>query len=41
MRTNATQPVICALHLGSANLQYADRGKSSLILDENVEASDV
>ena len=27
-----TQPVICALHLAAARLQFADRGKSSIIL---------
>ena len=28
VRANATQPVICVLHLASAHVQYADRGKS-------------
>ena len=28
VRANANQPVICALHLASARLQFADRGKS-------------
>ena len=37
VRANATQPVICALHLASAHIQYADRGKSSIILTENAE----
>ena len=32
VRANASQPVICALHLASAYIQYADRGKSSIIL---------
>ena len=40
MRANATQPVICALHLASAYIQYADRGKSSIILTDNVEQLD-
>ena len=33
VRANANQPVICALHLASARIQFADRGKSSIILD--------
>jgi hypothetical protein len=32
VRANAREPVICALHLASAHIQYADRGKSSIIL---------
>ena len=36
-----TQPVIFALHLASAHIQYADRGKSSIIVDGDVEAADV
>jgi hypothetical protein len=35
VRANASQPVICALHLASAYIQYADRGKSSIILTDN------
>jgi DNA topoisomerase VI subunit B len=35
VRANAEEPVICALHLASAHLQYADRGKSSIILTDN------
>jgi hypothetical protein len=35
VRANAGQPVICALHLASAYVQYADRGKSSIILTDN------
>ena len=34
VRANANQPVICALHLASARIQFADRGKSSIILDD-------
>ena len=34
------QPVICALHLASAYIQYADRGKSSIILTDNAEQPD-
>jgi hypothetical protein len=41
VRANSTQPVICALHLASAHLQFADRGKSSIITTGDVEASDV
>ena len=40
-RANAGQPVIMALHLASAHIQYADRGKSSIIVDGDVEAADV
>lgn len=41
VRANANQPVIMALHLASAHIQYADRGKSSIIVDGDVEAADV
>ena len=41
VRANSTQPVICALHLASAHLQFADRGKSSIITTGDVEGSDV
>jgi hypothetical protein len=40
VRANATSPVICALHLASAYIQYADRGKSSIILTDNAEQPD-
>src|SRR5262249_7453176 len=40
VRANASQPVICALHLASAYVQYADRGKSSIILTDNASPSD-
>jgi len=40
VRTDASQPVICALHLASAYVQYADRGKSSIILTDNAEQPD-
>jgi DNA topoisomerase VI subunit B len=40
LRANANEPVICALHLASAHIQYADRGKSSIILTENAEQPD-
>jgi DNA topoisomerase VI subunit B len=41
VRANASQPVICALHLASAYIQYADRGKSSIILtDDAVQPDD-
>jgi hypothetical protein len=40
VRVNASQPVICALHLASARLQYADRGKSSIILADDAEQPD-
>ncbi len=41
VRANASQPVIMALHLASAHIQFADRGKSSIIVDGDVEAADV
>ena len=37
VRANSSAPVICALHLASAYIQYADRGKSSIILTDNAE----
>ena len=40
VRANVTSPVICALHLASAYIQYADRGKSSIILSDNAEQPD-
>jgi DNA topoisomerase VI subunit B len=40
VRANAREPVICALHLASAYIQYADRGKSSIILTEDAEQPD-
>jgi DNA topoisomerase VI subunit B len=40
VRANASQPVICALHLASAHIQYADRGKSSIILTDDASPSD-
>ena len=35
-----SQPVICALHLASAHIQYADRGKSSIILTDDARQPD-
>jgi DNA topoisomerase VI subunit B len=35
-----SRSVICALHLASAYIQYADRGKSSIILSDNAEQPD-
>ena len=40
VRANATAPVICGLHLASAYIQYADRGKSSIILTDDAEQPD-
>ena len=40
VRANAREPVICALHLACAHIQYADRGKSSIILTDNAEQPD-
>jgi hypothetical protein len=39
-RANAREPVIFALHLASAYIQYADRGKSSIILTDDAEQPD-
>jgi hypothetical protein len=40
VRANASQPVICALHLASARIQFADRGKSTIILTDDAEQPD-
>jgi hypothetical protein len=40
VRANAREPVICALHLASAYIQYADRGKSSIILTDDADQPD-
>jgi hypothetical protein len=40
VRANAREPVICALHLASAHIQYADRGKSSITLSDDAEQPD-
>ena len=40
VRANARQPVICALHMASARIQFAERGKSSIILTDDVEQPD-
>ncbi len=40
VRANASQPVICALHLAHARIQFADRGKSSIILNDDAEQPD-
>jgi DNA topoisomerase VI subunit B len=40
VRANTSQPVICALHLASARIQFADRGKSSIILTDDAEQFD-
>src|SRR5205807_5168248 len=40
VRANASQPVICAVHLASAYVQYADRGKSSIILTDDADQPD-
>jgi hypothetical protein len=40
VRANASQPVICALHLASAHIQYADRGKSSIIITDDARQPD-
>ena len=37
VRANGPAPVICAVHLASAYLQYADRGKSWIILTDDAE----
>jgi DNA topoisomerase VI subunit B len=40
VRANRGEPVICALHLASAFIQYADRGKSSIILADDASQPD-
>jgi DNA topoisomerase VI subunit B len=40
VRASANQPVICALHMASAYVQYADRGKSSIILTDDARQPD-
>jgi DNA topoisomerase VI subunit B len=40
VRANANEPLICALHLASASIQYADRGKSSIILTDDARQPD-
>jgi hypothetical protein len=40
VRANAREPVICALHLAHARIQFADRGKSSIILTDDAEQPD-
>jgi len=40
VRANGSQPVIRALHLASAYIQYADRGKSSIILTDDASQPD-
>jgi hypothetical protein len=40
VRVTAGLPVICALHLASARVQFADRGKSSIILTDDAEQPD-
>jgi DNA topoisomerase VI subunit B len=40
VKANRNEPVICALHLASASIQYADRGKSSIILTDDASQPD-
>src|SRR5262249_42937646 len=41
VRANASQPVMCAAHLASAYVQYADGGKSSIIpTDDAIQPDD-
>jgi DNA topoisomerase VI subunit B len=40
VRANTAEPVICALHLAAARIQFADRGKSSIIFDDAGEDKD-
>jgi DNA topoisomerase VI subunit B len=37
VRASSGQPVVCALHLACARIQFADRGKSSIILIDDAE----
>jgi DNA topoisomerase VI subunit B len=40
VRASGEQPVIFTLHLASARIQFADRGKSSIILTDDAEQPD-
>ena len=41
LRVNDREPVICAVHLASAHVQYRDRGKSLIVLSgDDAELSD-
>jgi hypothetical protein len=41
LRGDERQPIICAVHLAMAHIQYADRGKSSIVLSgDDVEQPD-
>jgi DNA topoisomerase VI subunit B len=40
LRINNREPVIAAVHLAAAHVQYADRGKSSIILTDDAELAD-
>jgi hypothetical protein len=40
LRVNASQPVICVAHIAMAYVQFADRGKSSIILSDNASMPD-
>ena len=40
VRAAANQPVICAVHLAMAHVQYSDRGKSAIILTDDAEQPD-
>jgi hypothetical protein len=40
VRATANQPVIFALHLAIARIQFADRGKSAIILNDSAEQPD-
>jgi hypothetical protein len=40
LRVNAREPVICAVYLAQAYVQYADRGKSSIVLNNDVGLRD-
>jgi hypothetical protein len=40
VRANSGQPVICVAHLASAYIQYSDRGKSTIILNDAEQPDD-
>jgi DNA topoisomerase VI subunit B len=40
VRADCGQPVICVVHLASAHIQFADRGKSSIILTDDASQPD-
>ena len=40
LRVNNREPVIAAVHLAAAHVQYTDRGKTSIVLSDDAELAD-